>query len=112
MRKFRFNVRGVTFDGRQAHIAKLTGDEPVRIIPEPDNPFDPNALGVNVAYQGKVIHIGYMPKERAKEYAPYLDGESLDGRIIEITGGFETRDGDTAALGVIVEFELPEDEAK
>lgn len=89
---------GVTYEGRQALIAQLTGREPCRLVPEPTNKYDPNTIGVMVAHGGEVWHIGYIPREIASDIAPYLDGENLDCKIAEITGGFETRDGDTAAL--------------
>lgn len=108
MRVVQFAVKGVTFEGRQEKIAKLTGREPVRIIAEPENPFDKNALGVNVAFEGSIVHIGYVPKERAADIAPELDGESVDGRIDRITGGWTMRDGSPAAFGVWVEFEFPD----
>jgi len=104
-------VAGVTFEGRQAYIAKLRGNEPCRIVPEPDNKYDPNALAVHVACDGTVYHVGYIPKELAAEIAKHLEGEALMVEIAEITGGFETREGDTAALGLRLRIEVPmEDE--
>jgi len=108
MRVVEFSVKGVTFDGRQAVIARLTGKEPVRIIPEPENPYDANALGVNVALDGEIKHIGYVPKERAAEIAPALDGETVDGRILDIVGGYESR-GRWLSYGVVVRFEFPDE---
>lgn len=108
MRTFSFKVAGVTYEGRQALIAQLTGDEPVRAVPEPSNPYDPNAIAIHIAHDGAIFHCGYMPRDKAKEYAPLLEGENIDGRIREITGGFEMYDGSTAARGLIVEFELPD----
>lgn len=102
-------VSGVTFEGRQAHIAKLRGNEPCRIVPEPENKYDPNALAVHVACEGQVYHVGYVPKELAAQVAPHLEGEALMVKISEITGGFETRDGDVAALGLRIRIELPAD---
>lgn len=101
-------VSGVTFEGRQSLIAKLTGNEPCRLQPEPTNKFDPNALAVMVACNNEVWHIGYVPKEIAAEIAPYLDGEALMVKIAEITGGFELNDGGTAAYGVRLRIELPD----
>lgn len=101
-------VAGVTFDGRQALIAQLTGREPCRLLPEPGNPYDENAIAVMVVIaMGSVWHIGYVPKELAAQVAPFLDGESLMVTIAEITGGFELNDGDTAAYGVRIRIELP-----
>lgn len=105
-------VSGVTFDGRQALVAQINTSDPCRLVPEPTNKYDPNAIGVMVAHDGQVWHIGYIPKEIAAQIAPYLEGEALMCRIAEITGGFETRDGDTAALGVRLLIELPEYEVK
>lgn len=100
-------VAGVTFEGRQNLIAQLTGGEPCRLQPEPTNKYDPNAIAVMVAAKGEVWHIGFVPKELAAQIAPHLEGEALMVRISEITGGFETSDGDTAALGVRLRIELP-----
>lgn len=110
MRTFSFKVAGVTYEGRQALIEQLDGSEPVRAVPDPQNPYDANAIAIHIAHGGEVLHVGYMPKDKALEYAPLLDGENIDGRIREITGGFEDRNGDTAYYGLIVEFELPERE--
>ena len=100
-------VAGVTFEGRQALIAQLSTSDPCRIVPEPTNAYDKNALAVHVAHNGEVWHIGFVPRDIAAEIAPYLEGETVMCRIAEITGGFETRDGDTAALGVRLVIEIP-----
>lgn len=112
-------VAGVSFDGRQELIAQLTGREPCRLEPEPENKFDPNAIAVKVSRQinaeqesgpgsDRVIwHIGYLPKEIAAQVAPHLDGEPLMCKIAEITGGFLLANGNTAPLGVRLEIELP-----
>lgn len=98
-------VAGVTYESRQDIIAKLTGREPARIEPEPTNPYDPNALAVKVALvDGTIAHIGYIPRELAAKIAPLLEGENLMVRILEITGGFETRDGEIAAYGLRLEI--------
>lgn len=101
-------VAGVTYEGRQALIAQLRGHEPCRLQPEPTNAYDPNAIAVMVAVApGSVWHIGYLPRELAAQVAPHLEGEALMVKIAEIVGGFETYDGDTAALGVRLRIELP-----
>lgn len=121
-------VAGVSFDGRQEYIARLIGNEPCRLEPEPDNKFDPNAIAVKVApnilnpepldaydpnhvqdqqHTPLIWHIGYLPKEIAAQIAPHLEGEPIMCKISEITGGFELRNGDIAPLGVRLEIELP-----
>ncbi|HEY5901539.1 MAG TPA: HIRAN domain-containing protein, partial [Anaerolineales bacterium] len=68
-------VAGVTFEGRQEHLRRLRGHEPVRIVPEPENSYDPNALAVHIALDDQtVVHVGYVPRELAAEIAPLLDG--------------------------------------
>jgi hypothetical protein len=104
-----FKVRGVTFEGRQEIIKTMTGDEPVRIVAEPDNPFDNNALAIFVAKEGEVCQIGYVPKENAATLAPYLEGEPLTGHIVAITGGFVKADNSIASYGVEVVFDLPDE---
>jgi hypothetical protein len=104
-----FKVAGVTFEGRQEHIAKLSGGEPCKIVPEPTNPYDRNALAVHVAHGGMIYHVGYVPRDIAAVVAVYLDGESLIAKVVEVTGGFETREGDTASLGLRVMVEFPLD---
>ena len=100
-------VVGVTFEGRQAYIKKMNGKEPVRLEPEPLNPYDPNAIAVMVAFPDAIHQIGYLPKDIAAIVAPHLDGESLMCTIAELTGGFELSDGDIANLGVRLHIELP-----
>lgn len=101
-------VAGVTYENRQATLAQLRGTEPARIVPEPANPYDPNALAVQVALaDGTIAHVGYIPKELAKTIAPHLEGEAVTVRLLEVTGGFELPDGDVAALGLRIEVEFP-----
>jgi HIRAN domain len=105
-----FRVAGVTFDNRQATIARLRGDEPVRVVPEPTNKFDPNALAVLVAVApGDVRHVGYVPRELAARIAPFLEGEAVMAEIRQITGGFETWDHGTASLGLLIAVSFPEE---
>lgn len=101
-------VVGVTYENRQDIIKTLDGSEPCRLAPEPTNPYDPNAIAVQVAKDGVIHHIGYIKRELAAEVSPAIDGESLMCKINKITGGFETWSGDTAAYGVVLEIEIPD----
>lgn len=100
-------VAGVSYEGRQAKIALLETGDPCRIVPEPNNPHDPNALAVHVAHGGAVWHVGYIPRDVAAEIAPVIDGEAFMCVIEEITGGFELWDGGSANLGLRLRIELP-----
>lgn len=101
-------VSGVTYEGRQEHLAKLEGNEPVRLVPEPTNAYDPNAIAVMIAVKGDVLHCGYIPKELAAQIAPVMEGESFDCSIEAVTGGFELSNGDFAAYGLRLKVELPD----
>lgn len=102
-------VAGVTFEGRQEIIQRITKDMPCRLEPEPTNPFDENAIAVKVATApGVVEHIGYVPKNLAAFVAPHLQGESIMVRIAEITGGFMKWSGELASLGVLIAIDLPD----
>jgi len=103
-------VAGVTFEGRQELISLLTGNEAVKIVAEPKNKFDQNALAVHVSRGGEILHIGYIPRDLAAQFAPLLQEEDVIGRIFKITGGFDKWDGSRASYGVIVEFEIPDTE--
>lgn len=101
-------VAGVTFEGRQEKIARLSMGDPVQIVPEPDNPYDQNALAVHIAHDGEILHCGYIPREIAKKIAPLLEGEKVMASISEFTGGFAFDDGSNASLGLLITIELPQ----
>jgi len=106
-------VAGVTYEGRQAHIARMTMQTPVRIVPEPTNKYDPNALAVHAAIApGEVLQVGYIPRDLAAILAPKLDGEAVMARVKEITGGFQMEygpeEGEYANLGLLLEVEYPD----
>lgn len=131
MRTLHCKVAGTTYEGRQEYLARLTGKEPVRLIPEPDNPYDPNAIAVyvsvhkdnlvemidrgefhdniaNDALQYELLHCGYIPRELAKDIAPLMEGESIDCNIEAVTGGFELDNGEIAAYGLRLIVQLPD----
>ena len=63
---FTFRVRGYTYGEFQATAKKCHGkpDIPVRIISEPDNVVDKNALAVQVQLDILWTPIGYIPKDK------------------------------------------------
>lgn len=63
-------VVGVTFDNRQATIARLMPGQGVTLQREPDNRYDPNAVAV-VTLDGAPA--GYLPKVLAACLAPQMD---------------------------------------
>lgn len=53
------------------------------LVPEPDNPHDPNAIKVIVSN----IHIGYVPAKRTKSIKKILDSNNVIAIGCEIFGG-------------------------
>lgn len=68
----KFKVAGLFYrsSSSQRRAASLCINEPLLLQAEPDNEFDPNAVKV-LTTEG--IHIGYMPKDLAKEWHNHLD---------------------------------------
>ncbi len=100
-------VAGVTFEGRQSLLQQIDVWDECRIVKDPMNPFDPNALRVEVVHGEMVWHIGFVPREIAAEIALVLKENVLPCRIERITGGFTTSEGEKAALGMRIAIEIP-----
>jgi len=72
MSVYQFKVAGVTFEGRQTLIARAAGVAKVGrvfpyLCPEPNDPYDPDAIGVYLYIQNfeggwDWTHIGYVPR--------------------------------------------------
>jgi hypothetical protein len=67
---FYAKVAGVTYDNRQAVIARLSALETLDLLPEPDNPADPNAIKV-CRRTGE--QIGYLKRPRARRLVEKLE---------------------------------------
>ena len=76
-------VAGVTFEGRQDLIKKLSLKSCVNLKPEPSNPYDPYAIKV-IADD---MHIGYIPKDLARKISETWDLYSYKIKISEIFEG-------------------------
>lgn len=85
-------VKGTTFENRQGFLAYLNKQTNLSgwLRREPNNKFDPNAIAV-IAYAkdaGKVIKVGYIPKELAETIAPKMDdGKKIWVKKFAVTGG-------------------------
>ena len=75
------NVRGVTFDNRQKYLALVHANQynGVRVVQDPDNEYDPNAVRVEVrtadiTTRGVGWHlIGFVPKEDAEAVGALIE---------------------------------------
>jgi len=95
-------VAGVTFDGRQAVVARLCVGEEIQLRREPANPFDPNAIRVE-RLDGH--QIGFLNRHLAAQLAPFFDARNrlVIAWVHCLTGN--PRSG--YALGVAITFNVP-----
>ena len=100
-REITTKVVGVTLDGRQAVVAKITMNEEIVLCREPKNSYDCNAIRVE-RLNGE--QIGYINRHLAAELAYNFDadGGSARGYVTELTGGGY----DGYSLGVNIKFTM------
>ena len=78
-------VAGVSY--RQDVVADCWEGDEVRLIRDPANKYDKNAIKVH----SSMGHIGFIPREETEGLAPFIDGGGkAEAYIAELTGG--TRD--------------------
>lgn len=87
-------VAGVSFknrDGssRQKPLKRVKAKDPIELLREPQNPFDPNAIGVWWEDKKGLRHqLGYVPRHLAALLAPLLDhGLKVMPSVARRTGG-------------------------
>lgn len=61
-------VRGIPYEGREEFASQVTRGDTLQLEPEPENPFDPNAI--KIIYRGN--QIGYVQSDVAKIVAREL----------------------------------------
>lgn len=75
--------------------------------PEPDNPYDDNAVQVEIGQR----HVGYLAREDAADWCDMLARADMTGKAVtveaELTGGFIRDDGSKAAFGVRLDLAVP-----
>jgi single-stranded-DNA-specific exonuclease len=82
---FHTKLAGVTFEGRQDLVARLTPGTPLRVVRQPENPHDPNAIALHEAHGGQV---GFLNRRLAGVLAPVIDaGVEYDVEVADVTGG-------------------------
>ena len=77
--KREFFVAGVSFEGRQTWLADLAmqfakdgNPKPVKLVAEPNNQFDQNAIRVEAMTSAGWQHIGYVPRTINQQLGPKL----------------------------------------
>ncbi len=95
-------VAGVTFNNRQAVVARLVPSETIQLRREPNNPYDRNAIRVE-RLNGQ--QIGYLNRNMAARLAPFFKSQfkPVRGKVHSLIGA----QGDGYSLGVIISFKVP-----
>jgi single-stranded-DNA-specific exonuclease len=92
---FHTKLAGVTFEGRQEVLERVSAGTPLRLVRQPDNPYDPNACAL---FDPRGDQVGFFNRRLAATLAPSIDaGVEYDVEVTEVTGG----EGDRS-LGVNV----------
>jgi hypothetical protein len=73
MSKSLFALVGMKHRGTEALVASLPQGEPLTLIREPDNKFDPNAVQV----WARGLHVGYISAKQVKPLAMAMDAAAL-----------------------------------
>lgn len=69
---------------RQKILERCTVGEELRLVPEPDNRFDPNAVAI---YRGNGEQLGYLGRRLAEEMHGWMNkGEHWSAVLMEVTG--------------------------
>ena len=93
---------GVTRENCPQVVARLKLGERLALHRQPDNPFDPNAIGVYTAAGEKA---GYIPKDLAALLAPVMDAHG--GGITAVVQGFQGDPTRGQSRGVTIRFRSP-----
>ena len=72
---------GVSFRPDAAADASFDPGSPVALVPEPENPHDPNAVGI--WNEERTLQAGYVPRE----VAPQLSGDEQAVSLWRVEGG-------------------------
>jgi hypothetical protein len=100
--------------GLEVGIVGGKGPESVRIptqatlVPEPDNPYDPNAVAVYIAGR----KVGHLPRPAAQAFAPVgrrlAEQRQVGACSATIAGGWDRGDGDTGHFGITLDLAHPD----
>ncbi|HEY5539842.1 MAG TPA: single-stranded-DNA-specific exonuclease RecJ [Coriobacteriia bacterium] len=92
---FHTKLAGVTFEGRQDVLERAAAGTPLRLVRQPDNPYDTNACAL---FDPHGDQVGFLNRRLAAALAPTIDaGVEYDVEVTEVTGGEADR-----SLGVNV----------
>jgi single-stranded-DNA-specific exonuclease len=82
---FHTKLAGVTFEGRQETLERIAVGTPLRLVRQPDNPYDANACAL---FDPHGDQVGFLNRRLAAALAPSVDaGVDYDVEVTDVTGG-------------------------
>jgi single-stranded-DNA-specific exonuclease len=82
---FHTKLAGVTFEGRQDTLERVSAGTPLRLVRQPDNPYDANACAL---FDPHGDQVGFLNRRLAAALAPSIDaGIAYDIEVTDVTGG-------------------------
>lgn len=76
----------------------------VRLVPEPENPYDANAVAIQVAKSGALI--GHLSREEAARYQPHLLRLAAAGLVVTCKGRTGGGDPERPTIGVWLDIDI------
>ena len=70
----RFDARGTRYEGRTEYLERVKPGDPIRVIRQKHNPYNPNNFALVTA---KEYNVGNMPAELCNAIAPLVDAGVL-----------------------------------
>ncbi len=94
---FHTKLAGVTFEGRQEVLVRVSAGTPLRLERQPENQFDTNACAL---FDPQGDQVGFLNRRLAAALAPTIDaGVGYDVEVTEVTGG---ADGQSLGVNVLL----------
>ena len=95
--------------GGRTENGALNRDHFALLLPEPSNPYDPNAVRVLIPTGGTV---GYLSRENAVAYRPAIERVAAVGKLLgcraSLSGGWDRGSDDRGSFGVRLFLEDPD----
>ena len=107
----KFQIAGVTFEGRQDILEKLNQEyheigfrRIVELVPDPENKYDSNAVKVQVNLDGNVKQLGYVPKTINSQILELVKNEKIKWAKLSDIGRVQ----ESGVLGGTITYEEKE----
>jgi HIRAN domain len=103
VQKRQVQIMGSSFyPGASEQIARMRPGQQLRLVREPQNPYDANAIAVHIFNQ----KLGHLARGFAAELAPFMDADASQVKC------WKSRDPRFAGSGVVVvQWETPDEPA-